>query len=186
GDGRKPAVTAIQGAMFRLLTAVPPGKVRFTILDPVGLGQNFAGFMQLADHEPTLVNGRIWTEPGQIEHRLADLTAHMETVIQKSPRAGSATLPESNASAAEVAEPYQVLVVANFPAGFSDEAARRLARISSSGPRCGVHVLICTDNDLQTPHSFDYADLHAAVRLARPGDRRRSGGGDVRAAPRGG
>jgi DNA segregation ATPase FtsK/SpoIIIE-like protein len=165
GDGRKQAVTAIQGVMFRLLTAVPPGKVRFTILDPVGLGQNFAGFMQLADHEPTLVNGRIWTEPGQIEHRLADLTAHMETVIQKYLRDRFATLAEYNVYAAEVAEPYQVLVVANFPAGFSDEAARRLARISSSGPRCGVHVLVCTDNDLPTPHSFDYADLKAAVRL---------------------
>ena len=28
---------------------MPPGKVRFTILDPVGLGENFASFMHLAD-----------------------------------------------------------------------------------------------------------------------------------------
>jgi S-DNA-T family DNA segregation ATPase FtsK/SpoIIIE len=171
GDGREHAVSALQGVMFRLLTAVPPGKVRFTILDPVGLGQNFAGFMQLADHEPTLVGGRIWTEPGHVEQRLADLTAHMETVIQKYLRDRFATLAEYNVYAAEVAEPYQVLVVANFPAGFSDEAARRLARICSSGPRCGVHVLISTDDELQTPHGFDSATLQAAVRLNWEGGR---------------
>src|SRR5262249_34657251 len=42
-DGRDQAVQTIQTVMFRLLTALPPGKVRFTIIDPVGLGQNFAG-----------------------------------------------------------------------------------------------------------------------------------------------
>ncbi len=171
GDGRGAAAAVFQTVMFRLLTAVPPGKVRFTILDPTGLGQNFAGFMHLADHEPTLVGGRIWTEPRQIEQRLADLTAHMETVIQKYLRDRFATLAEYNVYAAEVAEPYQVLVVANFPAGFSDDAARRLARISSSGPRCGVHVLVCTDDELSTPHGFDYAELESAVHLSWKGDR---------------
>ncbi len=171
GEGRARAVAALQGVMFRMLTAVPPGKVRFTILDPVGLGQNFAGFMHLADHDPALVGGRIWTEPGQIEQRLADLTAHMETVIQKYLRDRFETLSDYNVYAAEVAEPYHVLVVADFPAGFSDEAARRLARISSSGPRCGVHVLVSTDDGLPPPHGFDHADLQAAVRLAWDGER---------------
>jgi DNA segregation ATPase FtsK/SpoIIIE, S-DNA-T family len=166
GEGRARAVAAIQGVMFRLLTSVPPGKVRFTIIDPVGLGQNFAGFMHLADHEPTLVGGRIWTEPGQLEQRLADLTVHMETVIQKFLRDRFETLADYNVYASEVAEPYHVLVVANFPAGFRDEAARRLARISINGPRCGVHVLVSTDDDLPAPHGFDYDSLKSAVHLA--------------------
>src|SRR5262249_49757234 len=46
--GRTEAVAALRAVMFRLLTALPPGKVRFTIVDPVGLGQNFAAFMHLA------------------------------------------------------------------------------------------------------------------------------------------
>jgi len=36
--------------------------LNFTILDPVGLGQNFAGVMHLADHEEQLINSRIWTQ----------------------------------------------------------------------------------------------------------------------------
>ena len=53
--GRAKAVEALQDVLYRLLTCIPPGKVRFTILDPVGLGQNFAAFMHLADHDELLV-----------------------------------------------------------------------------------------------------------------------------------
>ena len=79
----KPGVDALQSVMLHFLSAVPPGKVRFTIIDPVGLGENFAGFMHLADYDEQLVTSQIWTEPQHIEQRLADLTAHMENVIQK-------------------------------------------------------------------------------------------------------
>ncbi|MFO1092122.1 MAG: hypothetical protein U0992_02260 [Planctomycetaceae bacterium] len=60
-----------------------PGKLRLTIIDPVGLGESFAGFMHLADYDELLVTKRIWTEPDQIEQQLADLTQHMENVLQK-------------------------------------------------------------------------------------------------------
>jgi S-DNA-T family DNA segregation ATPase FtsK/SpoIIIE len=159
--GRARAVEALQAVMFRLLTTLPPGKVRFTILDPVGLGQNFAAFMHLADHDEALVTSRIWTEASHIEHRLADLTAHMETVIQKYLRNQFRTIAEYNAHAGEVAEPFRVLVVANFPANFSTDAARRLVSIAQSGPRCGVHTLISVDTKQPLPQGFDLADLEA-------------------------
>ena len=55
-QGRSRAVQALQALMLRFLTAVPPGKVRFTIIDPVGLGENFAAFMHLADYDELLVD----------------------------------------------------------------------------------------------------------------------------------
>ena len=115
GEGRLAAVHVFQAVMLRLLATVPPGKVRFTIIDPVGRGENFAGFMHLADYDDILVTNRIWTEPQQIEARLADLTEHMENVIQKYLRNDFETIAEYNEFAGEVAEPFRVLVVANFP-----------------------------------------------------------------------
>jgi hypothetical protein len=157
--GRGPAEQALQLVMLRLLTALPAGKVRFTIIDPVGLGQNFAAFMHLADHDEALVASRIWTEHQHIEQRLADLTAHMENVIQKFLRNQFQTIAEYNVHAGEVAEPFRFLVVANFPANFSPEAARRLASIAASGARCGVHTLITVDTKQPLPIGFDLADL---------------------------
>src|SRR5260370_408755 len=101
--------------MLRMLTAIPPSKVRFTIIDPVGLGRSFASFMHLADFDELIVNHRIWTDSLQIDQRLKDLTDHMENVIQTYLRNDYPTIDEYNAQAGEVAEPYRLLVVANFP-----------------------------------------------------------------------
>src|SRR4029450_7697437 len=108
--------------MLRILTAMPPGKVRFTILDPVGLGENFASFMHLADFDEQLIASRIWTEGRQIDEQLTRLTAHMETVLQKYLRNEFATIHEYNAQAGEVAEPFQGLGGGNFSTNFTGAA----------------------------------------------------------------
>jgi hypothetical protein len=168
-EGRTQAVELLQTVMFRLITSLPAGKVRFTIIDPVGLGQNFASFMHLADYDEALVTSRIWTELSHIEQRLADLTGHMENVIQKYLRNQFETIEEYNAHAGEVAEPYRVLVVANFPVNFSVDAARRLVSILNSGPRCGVYTLMSIDPKQPVPQGFNLKDLQPA-RPAEQGD----------------
>lgn len=157
--GRIQGKQALQSLMLRLLTALPPGTVRFTMIDPLGLGESFGGFMHLADFDELLVNHRIWTESGQIEHRLADLTEHMENVFQKYLRNEFQTIEEYNASAGEVAEPYHFLVINDFPAKFSEVAARRLASIVNSGPRCGVYTLLNMDPARPMPSGVSLADL---------------------------
>jgi hypothetical protein len=160
-DGRSAAVLALQAMMLRFLTGLPPGKVRFTIIDPVGLGENFAAFMHLADHDEKLVTSQIWTEPIHIEQRLTDLTDHIASVIQKYLRNQYKTIEDYNRAAGEVAEPYRVLVIANFPAGFSPEAAKRLISIASSGPSCGVCTLVSADTRATMPRDFNINDLEA-------------------------
>jgi S-DNA-T family DNA segregation ATPase FtsK/SpoIIIE len=175
---RQASVGLLQAVMLRLLTTLPPGKVRFTIIDPVGLGQNFAGFMHLADHDPLLVSDRIWTEPRHIEQKLTDLTEHMENVIQKYLRNQFASIEEYNDQAGEIAEPYRFLVIADFPAGFNEQAAKRLASILTSGPRCGVYTLIALDPRAPLPQGVTTADLRtAAVRLNWRQEQARGGAG---------
>ena len=159
GDGCSRAVTAIQAVMLRMLTSIPPGKVRFTIIDPVGLGENFSAFMHLADYDEQLVSSRIWTNNSHIEQRLANLTEHMETVIQVYLRNEFETIQQYNEFAGEMAEPYRVLVIANFPANFTEEAGRRLRSVIASGARCGVFTLLNVDTKAQMPRGFRLGDL---------------------------
>jgi hypothetical protein len=162
-EGRREAIEVLQLAMLRMLTAMPAGKVRFTILDPVGLGENFASFMHLADFDEQLIASRIWTDARQIDEQLTRLTAHMETVLQKYLRNEFATIHEYNAQAGEVAEPFQILVVANFPTNFSEAAARKLVSIATSGPRCGIYTMIMIDRRQKMPANFDLSDLQAGA-----------------------
>ncbi len=165
--GRAQAIATLQMVMTRLLTQLPPGRVRFTIIDPVGLGQNFAGFMHLADHDESLVGGRIWTESEHIEQRLENLTEHMETVIQKYLRNEFDTIDDYNAQAGELAEPYRFLIIADFPVGFQGDAFRRLSSIATTGARCGVYTLVMQDTRQSVP-SGEVDDLIAhSVTLQR-------------------
>ena len=160
-EGRQRAIETLRAVMLRLFTSIPPGRVRFTILDPVGLGESFAGFMHAGDYQEALVGGRIWTEAPQIQQQLEDLTEHMENVIQKYLRNEFETIEQYNQQAGELAEPYHFLVIADFPTNFSEEAARRLSSIIHSGPRCGVHTLIAYDTRHELPTGIDIEDVSA-------------------------
>ena len=67
---RSKGTGVLQSALVRFLTAMPPGKVRLTLCDPVGLGESFSAFMHLADYDETLIAGRIWTQPRDIDEQL--------------------------------------------------------------------------------------------------------------------
>ncbi len=169
--GRPAAIQILQAAMLRLLTSLPPGKVRYTIIDPVGLGENFSAFMHLADYDEQLVASRIWTESAHIERRLTDLTEHMETVIQVYLRNEFQTIQQYNDFAGELAEPYRVLVIANFPSGFSEAAAKRLTSIVTAGARCGIYTIMNVDPKQRMPRDFHLSDLEAhAFELVRQED----------------
>ncbi|HWY31563.1 MAG TPA: FtsK/SpoIIIE domain-containing protein, partial [Candidatus Acidoferrum sp.] len=148
------AFGVINNIIFRLLSATPPGRLNFTIFDPVGLGQNFAALMHLADYEDANIDSRIWTQTAQFEEKLAELNEHMEKIIQMYLRNEYATIAEYNAAAGSVAEKYYFLVIASFPVNFSENAARRLRNIAASGARCGVHLLIHWDQRNAPPTDF--------------------------------
>ncbi len=162
-EQRRTAMAIVQLAMSRLLTTLPPGKARFVILDPVALGQNFAGFMHLADYEGALIGQRIWTEQAHIQQRLVDLTEHMENVIQKYLRNEFESIAQYNEVAGEIAEPYRFLVVADFPTNFTDESAKRLISIVNSGARCGVHTIVHLDHRNEIPRGIDLEELRQSA-----------------------
>ena len=161
-QGHDEAIGALNNIILRLLATAPPGRLNFTILDPVGLGQNFAGIMHLADYEEQIINSRIWTQSGQIEQKLAHLNEHMEKVIQMYLRNEYATIAEYNEQAGVIAEKYYFLVVADFPANFTETAAKRLLSIAASGARCGVYMLIHWDQRQPLPPEFIPDDLRAS------------------------
>ncbi|MEZ6058824.1 MAG: FtsK/SpoIIIE domain-containing protein [Planctomycetaceae bacterium] len=157
--GRETAISFIRAQILKLLTVIPPGRIRLTLIDPVGLGQSFSAMMHLADFDELLIHSRIWTDGTQIREQLQKVTEHMENVFQTYLRSEFQTIEEYNASAGEVAEPYHFVVIAGFPTAFAEESARHLSSILTSGPRCGVHALIASNPAMATPPSFDPDDL---------------------------
>lgn len=154
----------IRSLMVRHLASAAPGELQFCIFDPVGLGQSAGDLLDLAEYDADLVGGKIWTSSHNLEQRLAELSAHIELVIQKYLRTTYGTIDEFNDAAGEVAEPYRMLVLFDFPTGVSAEAAARLKSIAENGPRCGVFTIIAADSDAAPSFGVDPGQVAASMR----------------------
>lgn len=157
--GRDIAISFLRRQLLKLLTVIPAGRIRLTLIDPVGLGQSFAAMMHLADFDELLISTRIWTDATQIRAQLQRVTEHMENIFQTYLRSQFHSIEEYNQSAGEVAEPYHFVVVAGFPTAFTEESARHLSSILTSGSRCGVRALVAWNPGISSPPSFDDEDL---------------------------
>lgn len=167
--GRDEAIALLNHLVLAWLAHSPAGRLSFSLCDPVGLGESFAGLMHLADYEDILINTRIRTQSDQIEKRLGELCDHMEKVIQMYLRNDYRSITDYNKAAGTIAERYHFLVVADFPHGFSDLAAKRLLSIAASGARCGVFLLIHHDQRVDPPQGFRMDDLRKACLCLQSG-----------------
>jgi hypothetical protein len=174
GSARVQAIQAIQSLGFRLLSAVPPGKLRFTFIDPVGLGQNVSGLIQLKDYdeassEDSLVTFRAWTEADHIRQQLVAIKEHITTIIQERLRDQYPDIETYNQKegGGGVTVPYRILMVLDFPANFNDEAAQHLLSIVQTGPRVGVFPIVLLDPSRKLPYDFKVEELARSMETIR-------------------
>lgn len=145
GDGRSKVVKDACDLGMRLFMMLPPGKLKFTFIDPVTLGESFAMFTRLVnvdDRTSEVINGRIWSSPSDIEEKLKIMTDHISNVTQRCLQGKFDSIYEYNRVAEQNAEAYQVLLLMDFPAGLTDHSLKLLEQIVTSGPKCGVFTII--------------------------------------------
>ena len=166
---RDRALSLACSLLLRNLAAADPGNLRFCFFDPVGLGQSVADFLGLAEYDADLIGGKVWSSQSDLAARLAELSSHIELVIQKYLRTTYETIDEFNAAAGEIAEPYRYLVLCDFPTGFTDETTQRLRSILQNGPRCGVRTLLLTNTGVVPAYGVDPGRVAGAAHRVRIG-----------------
>jgi len=145
GDGRQKVVKDACNLGMRLFMMLPPGKLNFTFIDPVTLGESFAMFTRLVDVDDRtseVINGKIWSAPADIEEKLKIMTDHISNVTQRCLQGKFDNIYEYNRVAEQNAEAYQVIMLMDFPAGLTDQSLKLLEQIVNSGPKCGVFTII--------------------------------------------
>lgn len=130
---------------MRLFMMLPPAKLNFTFIDPVTMGDSFAMFMRLIDvndNTSEIINGKIWSEPSDIEEKLRVMTDHIANITQRCLQGKYDTIYEYNKVAEQNAEAYQILMLMDFPTGLTDKSLKLLEQIVTSGPKCGVFTIL--------------------------------------------
>lgn len=145
GEKRTTVVNNACELGMRLFMMLPPGKLNFTFIDPVTMGDSFAMFMRLIDvndNTSEIINGKIWSEPSDIEEKLRVMTDHIANITQRCLQGKYETIYEYNKVAEQNAEAYQILMLMDFPTGLTDKSLKLLEQIVTSGPKCGVFTVL--------------------------------------------
>jgi hypothetical protein len=162
-DRRVEVIKCLQSLGFRILASVPPGRVRFTFIDPVGLGENVASFLRLKEFDESdknsFVTSRAWTEPGHINRQLEVIRKYITEVIQEKLKDQYVDIEEYNSKSGEKALPYRVLMVFDFPANFTSEAVQNLLSIAEIGKRAGVFVIVHHDQSRKSANKDEIKAL---------------------------
>lgn len=153
--------------LLRTMACMPPGSVRLSVFDPSGLGQSVAPLLELAEYDRSLLGGQVWTSKTDLQRVLAEQSAHIERVIQRYLRDRYESIDQFNAEAGDIAEPYRLLCVFDFPEAFDEASFAELRRIVENGRRCGVALLLISNSDGPSPHGVAPDTLPAELRTLR-------------------
>lgn len=145
------SVATVNNVILRLLALLPAGRLTAALFDPLHLGDSASALFGLGDSARAIIGDKVRTSERELSELLAELEDHITFVTQKYLQGTFDSLADYNRAAGEIAEPYRLLVLYNYPNGFlrpgghlDDEAFGRLSKIVSAGPRCGVFTLIAT------------------------------------------
>jgi len=131
--------------LLRLLSALPPGQVELTLIDPLQLGQSVGPFLPLLKVEQLVPQGHVLTRSDEIEAGLGKLTDEIEEMIQLRLTEKAFSWSEYNANNPDALLPYRVVLLFDVPEQLSDKSLWFLGRICENGPRCGVLPIISID-----------------------------------------
>lgn len=144
GTGRSKARGILRNIALRLLASLPPGKLRFTFIDPVELGSTAAGLLgALPDF---LTGGIAWHEEQDIQDQLSLIETRIAAIKTKYLGIKFSSIEEYNAHAGTIEEPYWLIVVSDCPIRFREAALQKLVSIAKNGPQAGVYLAVMLDD----------------------------------------
>lgn len=153
----------MQTIALRLLLSLPLGLCKMTLYDGTGLGANLIGLSNLS---PKIKGENILTDPDELRRALTTIKSDIPNVIQKvlGHRYLGKTLIDYNADADDLAKPYHLLIIADYPHSLTRDICESIERIVRTGWQAGVFVFLNLDGNYLPARSTDY-DPHALLEL---------------------
>lgn len=140
----------MQTLCLNAFLATPPNKMRFHFIDPLKSGQSFAMFKHFEDENSSSYNiilGGIQTETNSIEQQLQIVVDHIKTMQVNTFKGQYKNIREYNAANILNPQPYNIIGIMDFPAGFTTKSIDLLSQVVATGKECGVYVVIMSSDE---------------------------------------
>lgn len=136
------AQSVVNGILGRLLAGSQSGNIQLLVFDSKDLGGT-SNMLKMLDHHVYNICART----GDMQAQLSMLDRYVENVVQNLLQGPYTSLALFN-KGKEKQEPYQIVVLKDFPYGISPDMAHTIQRIIANGIRAGVQFIFMVNNDL--------------------------------------
>lgn len=153
-DQSNVAKDSIQTICLNAFLSTPPNKMRFHFFDPLKSGQSFAVFKHFEDdlsRSYNVILGGIQTDSSSIEKQLQIIVDHIKNMQVNTFKGQYKNIRDYNAANTLNPQPYNIVGIMDFPAGFTSKSVDLLQQIVATGKECGVYaVIMCNTDNLTT------------------------------------
>jgi S-DNA-T family DNA segregation ATPase FtsK/SpoIIIE len=146
----------LQLAAYRLLLSIPPKQAKFYIID---YEKNGASFVNLLGLDAKILEQEIWDDPLEISDGISNIKNQVPKILANNLQNKYQNLAEYNEKIEHSNQPFQFLMIANFPNGFAQESTEKLLNLIQNGNKAGVFVLMSIDKTAKPDYNVSIADF---------------------------
>ena len=148
--GVEQAKSDMQTLCLNTFLATPPNKMRFHFIDPLKSGQSFAIFKHFEEDNSSgynVIMGGIQTEASSVEQQLQIVVDHIKSMQINTFKGQYKNIREYNAANTLNPQPYNIVGIMDFPAGFTAKSIELLGQVVATGKDCGVYVILMANEE---------------------------------------
>ena len=149
-DLSETAKTHMQTLCLNTFLSTPPNKMRFHFIDPLKSGQSFAQFKLFEEENSSsysIIPNGIQTDSQSIQQDLKVVVDHIKSMQVNTFKGQYKNIREYNAANVLNPQPYNIIGIMDFPAGFTAQSIELLSQVVATGKECGVYVIIMANGD---------------------------------------
>lgn len=161
-ENKDKAANILQLAAYRLLLSIPPKQAKFYIIDNE---KNGASFVNLLGLDAKILEQEIWDDPREITDGISEIKDQVPQILSKNLQSKYKNLAEYNEKIEHFNQPFQFLMIANFPRGFNQEATEKLLNLVQNGNKAGVFVLMSIDKAAKPDYNVSIDEFLKATPL---------------------
>ena len=129
--------------IWAFISQIPANMLNVCVMDMENQGGSLGPFLKLRKRSPSLFDGDIITRADSIRTRLEQFGEQISDYIQNKQEQGDFSIFDYDRRGHGKKERINLLVIYDFPKGFSDHEIQLLNTICRKGNACGIYTVIC-------------------------------------------
>jgi len=153
-EGKEKLSRLLSSIVYREILGLMDGKVKLTIVDPVGMGDNCSSLLGL----DSKFYDAVYTDERSVEEELVKLTKFISLVNTKYLKNEYDSISEYNIGVGDVEEPYQILIAYEILDSFKNESLKKVKSIIQNSIRTGIQSLLIQKINVEHENEYQQKD----------------------------